>query len=409
MKLTSQKKIIVGALALVLSLMVGFAIFSESLNINGSASTGSSNFNIIFSKVNGITEKGSSGSTADISVDKKTLTVTVPRLEYPTSYAEFDVTIKNEGEINAVLKGIETQGLDNPDIKVTYGGITQDEVLGAGQEKNMKIKVTWDENSTATSANASFTITITYEQDVSGGEVTNPPSPSQSDLFVWDSETVISGLSEKGIEEVKANDGHLEIPEGVTEIASADVDITMGKMNFDKGFSPFKIGNMSMTDPDLYQKLTDPEINIVKSVSFPSTLKKIGTGAFMYCMYLTEVNLPENLEEIGDYSFTTAGITGDLTIPNKVKLIGNMSFYNTKITSLTLGNSINTIESCAFGGCRELSGELYIPDSVVTIGAGAFVLDGSPVNNKVTSISIGKNTRYEGDAFGSRPTPTVRD
>ncbi len=40
MKLTRQKKVIVGLLALVLSLMVGYAVFSESLNIGGTASTG---------------------------------------------------------------------------------------------------------------------------------------------------------------------------------------------------------------------------------------------------------------------------------------------------------------------------------------------------------------------------------
>ena len=152
--------------------MVGYAVFSESLNIGGTASTGSSDFNIIFSKMNGISEKGSSNATANIVKEGKELEISVPHLEYPTSYAEFDVTIKNEGELNAVLTGIETQGLDNPDIKVMYSGISQDEVLGSNQEKKMKIKVTWDETSTNTSANASFTITITYEQDTNNRPTT---------------------------------------------------------------------------------------------------------------------------------------------------------------------------------------------------------------------------------------------
>ncbi len=175
MGLSNQKKVIVGLLALVLSLMVGYAVFSESLNIKGSASTGSSDFNIIFSKINGISEKGSSNVTANIVSNGKKLEVSVPKLQYPTSYAEFDVTIKNEGEINAILTGIETEGLDNEDIKVTYSGISQDEILGSNQEKRMKIKVTWDETSTNTSENASFTITITYEQDTEGRQTTTTP------------------------------------------------------------------------------------------------------------------------------------------------------------------------------------------------------------------------------------------
>ncbi len=303
MKLTRQKKVIVGILALVLSLMVGYAIFSESLNIGGTASTGSSDFSIIFSKVNGISEKGSGNATANIIKEGKELEISVPHLEYPTSYAEFDVTIKNEGELNAVLTGIETQGLDNPDIKITYSGIEQDEILGSNQEKKMKIRVTWDEASTTTSATANFTITITYEQDTNNRPTTEQEiNEMTKDMFNWDGETIVSGLTEKGIEYVKSHNGHLEIPEGVTEIADAMNDLSTTTLS--KGFSPITIGKLDMGDEASIEKINNPEINIIKSVSFPSTLKKIGSGSFICCSNLSgNLVFPKSLENIGAVAF----------------------------------------------------------------------------------------------------------
>ena len=170
-KLSNQNKIIVGVLSLFLILIVGYAIFSESINVGGTASA-SGEFNIIFNSVGTIKEVGSSGATAEISGDKKMLTVSVPNLEYPSAYVEIDVTIINSGSITAVLEGIETVGLDNPDIKVTYSGVEQGEIIGSSQEKRMKVKVTWDKESTNFTASSTFRITLTYVQDTNNKTTT---------------------------------------------------------------------------------------------------------------------------------------------------------------------------------------------------------------------------------------------
>ena len=210
-----------GVLSLFLILIVGYAIFSESINVGGTASA-SGEFNIIFNSVGTIKEAGSSGATAEISSNKKSLTVNVPKLEYPSAYVEVPVVIKNMGSVTAKIIGIETIGLDTTDIKVSYSGVTQDEELGTNEERNMKIKVTWDSASTTIVDNITFKIGLNYEQ--SNGGVTTT-GQEQSDLFTWDGPGIVSGLSEKGIAEVKANGGHLVIPEGVTEIASANFDL----------------------------------------------------------------------------------------------------------------------------------------------------------------------------------------
>ncbi len=177
--MNKKKGIIIGAVLFFLVVVVGYAIFSDTLTINGTA-TAKGEFDIEFNRVNSVSEIGSKGATAEISEDKNTLTINASKLEYPSSYVEVDVTIKNIGSINAVLKGIEVQGVENPDIKVTYTGIIEDEILGSNQEKDMKIKVLWDEESTATDVNASFTIKIVYEQ-YNGTEI--PPTTSPSKVY----------------------------------------------------------------------------------------------------------------------------------------------------------------------------------------------------------------------------------
>ena len=391
-KLSKENKIIIGIVMVVLVLSVGYAIFSESINIGGTARA-SGEFNIIFNSVGTIKEEGSSGATAEISSNKKSLTVNVPKLEYPSAYVEVPVVIKNVGSIKAILKGIETVGLDTTDIKVSYSGVTQDEELGTNEERNMKIKVTWDSASTTIVDNITFKIGLNYEQ--SNGSVTTT-GQEQSDLFTWDGPGIVSGLSNKGIAEVKANGGHLVIPEGVTELASPNINLATGEGNFDKGFSPFAIARVNLKDLNedmLNEILFNSEYTFIKSISLPSSLKKIG-GFTFYFSYSMEggLVLPNNLLEIGDYAFAGLMNISSITIGENVQIIGNGSFLD----------------------CNEITGDLYIPDSVKTIGESAFMTDSS--QNKLTSISISKNTNFaslethgSGASFYGRPTPTIRD
>ena len=405
-KLSNQNKVIVGVLSLFLILIVGYAIFSESINVGGTASA-SGEFNIIFNSVGTIKEEGSSGATAEISSNKKSLTVNVPKLEYPSAYVEVPVVIKNMGSVTAKIIGIETVGLDTTDIKVTYSGIGQDERMAPNEERNMKIKVTWDSASTTIVDSLTFSISINYEQATE--EIIIPPA--QKELFTWDSDTVISGLTADGIAEVKANGGHLVIPEGVTEIASPSFNMNTGEGLVNKGFSPYAIGKLDL------QSATEEQVrenSIITSVSFPSTLTKVGNYAFIYNQYLTgtltlpnglqeigdyafamtmlngDLSLPQNLTRIGDSAFAASSLKGDLIIPNGVTVIEPNAFSSTAINSLTIGTGVITIKERAFYGCAYLTGPLVIPDNVQTIEGYVFM------GTKLTSLKIGTGLKTIG-------------
>ncbi len=409
-KLSKQNKIIVGVLSLFLILIVGYAIFSESINIGGTASA-SGDFNIIFNSVGTIKEEGSSGATATISSNKKSLTVMVPKLEYPSAYVEVPVVIKNAGSVTAKIVGIETVGLDTTDIKVTYSGIAQNDRIAANEEKNIKIKVTWDSASNTVVDSLTFSVSINYEQ-VSGSDVTVPPAEEMTrDMFTWDSDTIVSGLSDKGIDYLKSNGGHLVIPEGVTEIVSVSYDFINDTGGlFDKGFSPVKIGNIDISSGVTFEQLT--QHSIITRVSFPPTLTKIGAGAFAYNLNLTgELSLPTGLKEIGDGAFFSSGISGNLIIPNSVVGIWHRAFERTNITTISFGSVLEGIGQSAFAYCNNLAGELYIPDRVKNIGRMAFYFDG--LDSKITSISIPSTVSYvssgEYATFYGRVSPTIRN
>ena len=128
----------------------------------------------------------------------------------------------------------------------------------------------------------------------------------------------------------------------------------------------------------------------VTGVKIPGSVNTIGKLAFNVCSELKTVEFGDSgltvdynslsIEEkkstwiIGDYAFyNCTKLTGELKIPNWVTTIGEFAFLGcSNLTSLKLGNSVNTISKRAFSGCSGLSGELIIPDSVEKILYAAF-------------------------------------
>ena len=85
--------------------------------------------------------------------------------------------------------------------------------------------------------------------------------------------------------------------------------------------------------------------------------------------------------------YNSSGITGTLFLPSSVTSIGEGAFSTcTGLNSLYLSNSLTTIGIYAFEGCSGFTGKLTIPDSVTTMGVYAFAYCTS-----FSSLVIGSN------------------
>ena len=61
-----------------------------------------------------------------------------------------------------------------------------------------------------------------------------------------------------------------------------------------------------------------------------------------------------------------------IVIGDQITQIGRYAFTGTACSTIKFGKNVRSIGERAFNGCRNLNGDLTLPDSVQTIGAGAF-------------------------------------
>ena len=94
--------------------------------------------------------------------------------------------------------------------------------------------------------------------------------------------------------------------------------------------------------------------------------------AFKNCPNLTSVILPNSMTEIGTFAFEGCTSLTSITIPDSVSRIGACAFEEcTSLTSIIIPDGVTTIESSTFSGCKNLV-SVTIPDSVTNIESYAF-------------------------------------
>lgn len=170
MRIKKKKKkddkiyIIISLFAVILTMTIGYAIFSESINVTGTAVT-TGTFDIEFNATS-ITSSTGCTPTSTISGNKNTLTISVPDLAYPGATTTISVTVKNVGNIQAKLLSVNLTGNTDPDIIVTYPTFPTGTTIAAGATYQFNITVAWAPASIVANKNVSFTATLNYEQSV---------------------------------------------------------------------------------------------------------------------------------------------------------------------------------------------------------------------------------------------------
>lgn len=182
MKKTNKRGYLVIALVvLLLALAIGYAAFSSSLTVNGTA-TGTGTWKVTFDSVAMSDAKHGTAT----KTDDNTITVNAT-LAYPGDGCTVTANIKNGGTIPAKLTAYTVTGLDtyeagnttngtayaNDDIIVIVPKLTVNtEKVAAGETCPVTFAIQWRTTSAKTTGvSATFHIAFTYEQDTTAATV----------------------------------------------------------------------------------------------------------------------------------------------------------------------------------------------------------------------------------------------
>ena len=157
------------------------------------------------------------------------------------------------------------------------------------------------------------------------------------------------------------------------------------------------------------------------SITIPNSITSIGYAAFAYCTGLTSVTIPESVTSIDDGAFNSCSnlttlhfnaIHCDFTLeqylvfPNtinnviigeNVEKIPNNFLNHSKITNVTIPNSVDTIEYWAFGNCSLLT-DVTLGSDLVSLGYNAFGNDSNLIRLNYNATNC---TSFNQDAFGN--------
>ena len=183
----SQKKknnIILGSLcAVVLLMVVGYAAFQSVLNITGTSKV-SSNWNILITNIETKNIVGGA-SNASEPTGKGTLTATFnTNLVSPGDSIEYDITVSNQGSLNAVLEKINVSDSNNPAIKFTTTGITEGDPLNAGESAVLTVKVEYDNAVTSQPESTKSELTVTLDYVQADGSSVTPGGETAADKLI---------------------------------------------------------------------------------------------------------------------------------------------------------------------------------------------------------------------------------
>ena len=186
---TQRNYLIVGLCAILVIMGVGYAAFSSQLKI-----TGTSNIDSTWSvKITSITPTDIIGEAKDkpeVTTYTDTTATFGTSLKLPNDSITYNIVIENQGSLDAKLDTINKTDTNNSAISFVTSGVEEGDLLKAGENVTMKVKVTYtpgDEQPTNLESN--LKVELNYSQAPNGYV---PPVPS-GNIGGQDVELVDSG------------------------------------------------------------------------------------------------------------------------------------------------------------------------------------------------------------------------
>lgn len=406
-----KKKMVITTLVCVLVFIaVGYALLTQAIKV-GVEGTLNGVWDVYISDIK---LKNSTGRAQELNpayVSNKVNANFEVDLYMPGDSVEYEVTVKNDGNIDATLRTIATNATNtNEDIRFTHT-IKQGEVLKKESETKFTFKIVFDERATTLPTNSDpieVTMKLDYLQNTGNSLYVPTNITTDNTCFSYNASGVITKYDYSCGNEVS-------IPESIDGVNIKSI----ANNAFVASDNTKPLQSINMENASYLTTFSFSDFTNLKHATLPKTLVEIPQKAFFNCP-LTTINLPDTVEKIDNYAFKgtslsgslylpkslkTIGIgafdglklTGTLTIPDSVTTISNEAFYNNKFTKLVIGqnSSLTTIGNNAFRN-NQISNAIALPKSVTTIGNNTFC------DNSIPELALNYGLKSIGSyAFGT--------
>lgn len=349
-----KKKMVITTLACVLVFIaVGYALLTQAIKV-GLEGTLNGVWDVYISDIKLKNSTGRAQEVNPASVSNKVNANFEVDLYMPGDSVEYEVTVKNDGNIDATLRTVTTNATNtNEDIRFTHT-IKQGEVLKKESETKFTFKIVFDERATTLPTNSDpieVTMKLDYLQNTGNSLYVPTNITTDNTCFSYNASGVITKYDYSCGNEVS-------IPESIDGVNIKSI----ANNAFVASDNTKPLQSINMENASYLTTFSFSDFTNLKHATLPRTLVEIPQKAFFNCP-LTTINLPGTVEKIGNYAFKKTSLSGSLYLPNSLKAIGISAFEGLKLT-----------------------GTLTIPDSVTTISSEAFY------NNKFTKLVIGPNS-----------------
>lgn len=368
---------IIGVILVAICIMtIGYSIVSSRLDISGISSI-TSEFSVRFSNITST----ASGGAYDIIEPSHTNTTASFSTGFiaPGDIMVYEITIVNDGTLNAYLNNINIVGSTNPAFLITYDGVIENELLRAGEQKVVYVTIEFDRNITEPPAklDASFSVTFDYTSDVY-----NVGTTTES-CFTTDGAGTITGYN------VASCGTDVVIPSSIDGVTIT----TIGRQAFYKaGITSVIIPNTvteiksmafysnnltSLIIPESVTTISNQVFakNSLEMISIPDSVTSLGYGVFYQNQLPDNQALVYNRNSDGSIDYTYLNSYGgadrtSVTIPKEVTRIGERAFYACNMEEVIFNEGLVKVGDEAF--IYNNLTEINLPSTLESIGAAAF-------------------------------------
>ena len=164
----TQRNYIIAGLCMILVIMgVGYAAFQSQLKISGTSNITSS-FLVKITDIQSSVLSGRATNAVEPSYTDLTATFST-NLVSPGDSMKYDITVENQGNIDAYLSKIEVNASNNEAISFEISGIKEGDALLTGASDVLTVIVRYNSSVTSQPVNRNSTITVTLDYEQSDG------------------------------------------------------------------------------------------------------------------------------------------------------------------------------------------------------------------------------------------------